>query len=209
MRLNENGPWSLENVPPLFLKRVGQIFLQNLKRKPSHSYHSECYNHVMDSLQDELHRLFEYFPDGSIRRRISVNNHGALAGCLCGCPNKGGYLRTTFDGKLRYNHHIIWAMHRGSWPVMLDHINRNRQDNRIENLRECTPSQNAFNQKLQTNNTTGIKGVTWRKDRQKYRARCVVQNAEIFIGHFDTIEEAKKAIQEHRIVLHGEFASNG
>lgn len=163
----------------------------------------------MESLKNELLALFEYLPDGRLRRIVSVNNHGAQAGCFCGSLNKGGYLRTTVNGKLRYNHHIVWAMHHGSWPKMLDHINGDKQDNRIENLRECTKSQNQFNQKISKVNTTGVKGVTWRADRQKYRARVRAGTKEIFLGHFDTLEQAKQAITQHRAVLHGAFANNG
>jgi hypothetical protein len=92
---------------------------------------------------------------------------------------------------------------------MLDHINQSRQDNRIENLRECTRSQNQFNQKTNKKSKTGVKGVTWRKDRQKYRARVKVHSKEVFVGHFDTIEEAEKAVSERRAFLHGKFASDG
>ena len=59
-------------------------------------------------------------------------------------------------------HRVIWAMHYGEWPDQVDHINHDKADNRIENLRTVTHSENARNRKLNKNNTSGHAGVTWR-----------------------------------------------
>ena len=72
-----------------------------------------------------------------------------------------GYKRLTVNGKKTSCHRIIWEMHHGAIPrgMEVDHINRVRDDNRIENLRLVTRSQNALNSKLKATNTTGIKGL--------------------------------------------------
>jgi hypothetical protein len=149
--------------------------------------------------------LFEYQPDGRLLRRITSNPR-AKAGTYSGSVGKGGYLRTQVAGKLYFNHRLVWLMHRGSWPKNLDHINGNKLDNRIENLRECTQTQNMQNCPNKKSNTTSVKGVGWRPSRGKFRARIVVNGKEICVGHFLELEEAAKAVQEARTKYHGEFA---
>ena len=72
-----------------------------------------------------------------------------------------GYKRITVNKKHTTCHRVIWEMHNGAIPkgMFIDHINRVRDDNRIENLRLVTHSQNALNSKLRSTNTTGIKGL--------------------------------------------------
>ena len=158
--------------------------------------------------QELLQALFVYQNDGALIRKIQTNPR-AREGEVAGCPNKAGYLRIRINGKLYMNHRLIWFLHHGTWPTAIDHINGNNQDNRIENLRECTYSQNMHNCKTKKNNTTGIKGVQWRKDRNRYRARILVEGKEIFVGSFVTLEEAEQAIKKARDHYHREFANHG
>lgn len=87
-----------------------------------------------------------------------------------------------------------------------DHINRNSLDNRRSNLRLCSPSENARNTKLASNNTSGAKGVT-RTAAGTWRARIWKDRKEIHIGAFATFEEARAAYDEEARRLHGDFAS--
>jgi hypothetical protein len=157
--------------------------------------------------QELLSALFDYRPDGSLWRKVSTNPR-APAHASSGSPNKAGYLRTRVAGRLYYNHHLVWFLHHGTWPPALDHINGNRADNRIENLRECSHTQNMRNAGLRKDSGTGVKGVNWRPSKQKYRARIVVDRREISLGHYVTLEEAAQAVHEARIKYHGEFARN-
>lgn len=154
--------------------------------------------------QELLKALFDY-QDGNLVRRVTTNPR-AKVGTISGSVNKAGYLRTRVAGKLYYNHRLIWFMFHGTWPLVIDHINGNKVDNRIENLRECTHTQNMRNSANKRTNTTGVKGVTWRPTKGKFRARITVDRKEICVGHFLTLEEAALAVQEARLKYHGEYA---
>lgn len=90
-----------------------------------------------------------------------------------------------------------------------DHINRNGLDNRICNLRPSTQQQNKCNQGIQKNNTSGIKGVHWCKEKNKWVARVRYDNGRCFVGHFDDIKEAERVVLTKREELHGSFANHG
>jgi hypothetical protein len=155
--------------------------------------------------QELLHALFEYQPDGRLLRKVTTNPR-AVVGEYSGSINKAGYLRTRVAGTLYTNHRLIWFMHHGTWPKVVDHINRIKTDNRIENLRACSQSQNMHNSTTRSNNTTGVKGVSWRPTKNKFRARITVDRKEICVGHFATLEEARIAVETARTMYHGEFA---
>lgn len=90
-----------------------------------------------------------------------------------------------------------------------DHANGNKADNRKINLRVCTNIQNHWNVKRQINNTTGYKGVEWLGNRSKWRARVSVGKKRVFLGHFETLEEARSAYETYVSQAHGEFANFG
>ena len=89
---------------------------------------------------------------------------------------------------------------------VIDHINRDRLDNRKNNLRIATHQQNTINRSVQSNNISNIPGVSWRKDRNKWRAYIAVNKKQISLGMFKTKEEAIKARKEGEIKYFGEFA---
>lgn len=98
----------------------------------------------------------------------------------------------------------------GEWPEgEVDHINRNTHDNRWENLRECSRSENAKNRSRYKNNSSGFKGVTRRKDTGKYRAQIRVDGLKINLGQFDTPEESADAYANAAIMFHKDFANIG
>ena len=86
-----------------------------------------------------------------------------------------------------------------------DHINNNTLDNSSKNIREATISENCRNSKLRKNNTSGIKGISWDKKRNKWEVKLYVNYKKIHIGYFLSLEEAKEAISQARKKLHGEF----
>ena len=147
--------------------------------------------------------LFEYI-DGDLYWR--VNRGPSKAGDKAGSKNNTGYLHVSIDSKLYKNHRIIWLMHNGSSPKFVDHIDGDPLNNKIENLRGATQSQNMMNLKTPRTNTSGIKGVSWYKPRRKWRVSVTVNGKQKSFGCFDDIELAELVAIEARNKYHGEFA---
>lgn len=100
-----------------------------------------------------------------------------------------GYRRVTLMGTAYLCHRIIWKMHYGTEPDIIDHINRDRSDNRIENLRSVSVSINNYN--VAARNSTGLKGV--KVKGRRYEARTMRGGKYVYIGTYDTAEDANRA----------------
>jgi hypothetical protein len=94
----------------------------------------------------------------------------------------------------------------GYTPEFVDHIDGNKLNNKITNLREATREQNQQNTKLSKRNTSGQKGVVWRKDTQKWRVKIAANNEIYEGGSYKNKEEAMKVAKELRNMVHGKFA---
>jgi hypothetical protein len=110
-------------------------------------------------------------------------------------PHINGYKQGSILGNVLLSHRVAWAHFHGYWPTEIDHINGNRTDNRIENLREVDRSTNNMNHCLDRRNKSGISGVDFRKDQWKWRARITVNRKTTNLGLFDTREDAIRARQ--------------
>jgi hypothetical protein len=130
---------------------------------------------------------------------------GKPAGCIGG-DVRYKYLQTSVNKVLIKNHRIIFLLHHGYMPSVIDHINGDTLDNRIENLREATIPENGYNSKLMSNNTSGYKGVTWSKQSRKWLVRVSKEKKRINIGYFESLEQASLAAINARVLLNGEFA---
>lgn len=161
----------------------------------------------MEVTQELLHKLFEY-RDGELYWKVS---RGRLAkvGDKAGWISKKGYLNTKINGKCYLNHRLIFLMHYGYLPEMLDHKDTNTLNNRIENLREATRSQNNRNVKLRKDNTSGIKGVSWFKKSKKWLAQVTINKKQVYLGLYEDLELAELVATEARNKYHGEFANHG
>lgn len=121
--------------------------------------------------------------------------------------NSRGYHTAAIFSNMLLAHRVAWAIHYGAWPeAFLDHINGDRADNRIANLRQATAAENGRNRGPQKNSVTGIKGVGWCKKSQKWRARVIYQRKQHVVGYFDDISEAADAYAVAVKQYHGEFA---
>lgn len=110
-----------------------------------------------------------------------------------------GYLAGRVDGKLILAHRAAWALYYGKWPEKpLDHINHDRKDNRIANLRECDLEDNARNMSMPRNNTSGVVGV-YRRWSGKWSARITSKGKKVGLGTFDSFEEAVQARKKAEI----------
>lgn len=110
----------------------------------------------------------------------------------------GHYVRVTVLGKRYYAHRLVWLYIHGEMPDYIDHINGDRQDNRLVNLRKSTMSQNQANRKEL------VRGIE--KHGRKYRARIEVRGDRVELGSFETIEEAYNAYHVAADKFFGEFA---
>jgi hypothetical protein len=112
-----------------------------------------------------------------------------------GSYNKDGYLEFHYMRKHHRVHRVIWEMHYGlvNPGVEIDHKNNIRNDNRIENLQELIHGDNSKKQLLRKNSKTGYRGVSFKVDLKKFRARITVNGKTKFLGYFDTAEEAYEA----------------
>ncbi len=123
---------------------------------------------------------------------------------------KSQYRRIAIDGRSYTASHLAWLHFYGTPPsALIDHKNGNAHDNRIENLREATPSQNCMNQGRNPRNTTGFKGVARfnkKYQRAKFRAHIRFEGKRIFLGLFHTAEAAYEVYCAKARELHGEFA---
>jgi hypothetical protein len=112
----------------------------------------------------------------------------------------------------------LWAAHRVAWKLFyeadpdgfIDHINGDPGDNRVTNLRDCSHSENLQNQRMHSNNTSGVKGVTkelhhWYR-KKPWKASIAVASRRFTLGRYATIEEAEAAVSAARQKLHGKFA---
>ena len=157
--------------------------------------------------QERLHELFEYRDDGNLIRKIRIGRRDKV-GDIAGHLNKSrGYFLVGIDKNEYGLHRIIFLYHYGHLTKgkEIDHIDGNRTNNRIENLREVTPSQNQFNRAYQKN-ASGVKGVSWCNRNQKWRSVIMINYKQIHLGYYDTIEEAKAVIEKARNEYHGDFA---
>ena len=126
-----------------------------------------------------------------------------------GSVNGNGYEVIWVEGKKMQVHRAVFLMHHGYLPDSVDHIDGNKLNNRVENLRDATLSQNQHNSKLRKDNKSGIKGVHWYKQTQKWKVELKVNGKTKHIGCFKELGDAKNAIEEARKQYHGEFANHG
>jgi len=144
-------------------------------------------------MQQDFIDRFEY-QDGKLFYKKS---EGCMKqGSEVGTVDKGGYLKTLIKRKPYRLHRIIFMMHHGYLPKFLDHIDGDPSNNRIENLRPATSSQNNLNRGKHKRNTSGYKGVTWVATNGKYSARIAIGDKRLFLGYFDDPKEAHDAYCE-------------
>jgi len=161
----------------------------------------------MSITQTLVKDLFEY-NDGVLYWKNPTSGR-MKKGLRAGRYGKRGYIETGINYKRYKNHRIIFLMFHGYLPEIVDHIDNNKLNNKIENLRAATCSQNLQNAKLSKSNTTGIKGVVWEKDRKYWKAQIMVNGKQIRIGKLESLELAELVVQELRSKFHGEYANHG
>lgn len=144
--------------------------------------------------QKQLKKLLYYTPHtGTFTRLISTSNV-VKVGDIAGCLNAQKYYSIRINKKSYLCHRLAWLYIYGYFPKnQIDHINHNRGDNRICNLREVTMQENKRNSPIPSNNTSGTIGVYWHKQRQKWLASIKVNKKQLSLGIYKNKEDAIKA----------------
>lgn len=131
----------------------------------------------------------------ALRHPDAAKWNGRRAGSPAGSAARHGYVVLCLDGKRYYAHRLAWYLVHGTWPQEIDHIDRNRSNNTITNLRASTRRENSRNlsRKRRKNNTSGVRGVTWDKKNSRWIAAITVDRKRIMLGRFATKEKAAEA----------------
>lgn len=165
---------------------------------------------IKTDFSKRLHELLDYSPEtGEFTWRKTMGGF-AIAGSIAGCPNSAGYVLIRID-KVKYQRsRLAWAYVHGAMPHSdIDHIDGNRQNDRISNLRLATRQENKRNSLAPSNSVSGVKGVFWNSKRSKWQARiCISDNppSRKHLGYFHDLEEAKAAVVSASNEYFGKFS---
>lgn len=169
---------------------------------------------------DELRQLFVYDPEtGVLRWQARAPSYYAhltdskanasakafnrkRAGKEAGGFSPAGYRLAYAQGRLIPSHRVAWCMYYGDWPAgQIDHIDGDRANNRINNLRVVTIAVNLRNREYKPRGRSGVVGVYWHKRSRKWQARLYLKDRAPYFGNYDTVEEAERAITIARKAL--------
>jgi len=156
---------------------------------------------------DALH-FFEY-RNGILYWKETTNPKKISVGDKAGTINKIGRTKIQLNKKIYFAHRLIFLMHFGYMPKVVDHIDGNVSNDRIENLRDATVSQNQYNAIKRVDNKSGSKNVCWHKRSKKWGVSISVNGSIKHIGYFQDYELAELVSQEARNKFHGTFACHG
>ena len=141
--------------------------------------------------QARLKELLTYDPDNGLF--IWNESRGPLfKGTVAGSIKHSGYIHIQIDKTVCMAHRLAFLYMTGEYPEETDHINHNKADNSFANLREVTHRENMRNQKIRSNNTSGMQGVTYNKRCKKWQA-WIMDQKRVHLGLFSQLNDAKKA----------------
>lgn len=156
--------------------------------------------------KEVLQEWFRY-EEGNLYRLKTTQSRPDTLGKRFGGLTGTGYIQGWFRGSLYYLHDLIWVYHFGAKTegFILDHIDGDKLNNRVENLREATVQQNVFNSKSREGSTSPHKGVSWDSSRGKWKAAVVVGGNYKMLGRFDSEEGAARACETVYKEKHGDY----
>jgi hypothetical protein len=165
---------------------------------------------ILPSL-DLLNYLFELDVDsGLLIRKVRCGNQ--KEGQIAGSINHKGYLQVSINTDKRntyYLHRVVWKMYyKTEPPEILDHKDRNKLNNRIDNLREVTKEQNQQTRQKNANNTSGEKGVFWDKTKKKWLVQIRANGKVNHLGRYANKNKAIAVAKDAYLLLHTEFNGN-
>lgn len=152
--------------------------------------------------QERLHELFYYDESDKKQPLVFKKPHAKYkAGDRLGCPDTKGYYKTQLDGKWNYIHRLVYIFHHGSIDLSksIDHLDNDRANNLIDNLRLVTPSQNSRNKKIVSNND--YVGVSYDKTNDRWRASIRDDNKDLVIKTFSSKKLGHEVAFEKALAL--------
>jgi hypothetical protein len=175
----------------------------------------------IDITKEYLHSVLNYNADSGVfkwkhRADMTRSWNARFSGTVAGTKNpiraglragENAYFVIVINKKPYLLHVLAWLYMTGEIAKnSIDHVDGNPRNNRWDNLRKCTKSENQCNRAIQSNNTSGYKGVSWDKRRMKWKAYIKINTKMIYLGRFDNIEDASDARIQAMNDIHGEFA---
>lgn len=143
--------------------------------------------------------FWRYRPDSMFTdgKQAAAHNAAIWNGKNAGNPacskSAAGYLETSIWSRRVYAHRVIWKLVHGVDAADIDHVNGDRADNRLSNLRNVSHAANGKNMKVRKNNTSGVMGVRWEERLGKWHARIMPGRRNIHLGVFDSFDDAVAA----------------
>ncbi len=178
----------------------------------------KCYQHRRGSNQSDrkeiimadsnltaqrLREVLSYNQETGVFTRNIATSNRVRKGVAAGRNNGNGYLRTSIDGYSYYAHRLAWFYKHGEWPKNhIDHIDGNRRNNAITNLRCVTHAQNHQNLGVRSTNKSGMTGVSWHAKAMKWNANIWKNGKRIYLGLFESVEDAASAYKRAKLNLH-------
>jgi len=158
--------------------------------------------------QEEIKKFLRYDPETGIFTRARTSSPNAQKGMKAGYPCGRGYIRIMINNRKYLAHRLAWVYMTGEDPgnFEVDHINRNKSDNRFENLRLVSDQANSINCGMRRHNTSGVRGVYWDKQMNKWGAQIRNKGKKIHLGYHVDLDEAKAAYDKAALEIHGEYA---
>lgn len=156
--------------------------------------------------KDKLRRTF-YYEDGVLYWNISKQRIRKYS--VARCVSEDGYVLIRLDRKLYRRNRLVWIYHNGNIKdgYVIDHIDGDTSNDDINNLQCITNAENTRKQKLSKANSSGYRGVSFKKDRNKYRASIRYNGKDINLGHYDNAETAALEYDKAAYNYFGKFAT--
>lgn len=143
-----------------------------------------------------LKTVLDYNPETGVFTHKTNRSPKAYPGATAGRINTNGHRQIGIDGERYMAHRLAWFWVHGVWPTdQIDHINGNRDDNRIDNLRPATHKQNMENQTLHCNNGSGFRGVSWHKANKKWAAYVNHNGKRKYLGIYASVDDAIRVVR--------------
>lgn len=152
--------------------------------------------------QDRLKELLDYDPETGHFTWLKYRCGQAKVGDIAGGPHSAGYIAINMSEYPYLAHRLVWLWLYGRLPKNeIDHINHNRKDNRLCNLREVSGAENKRNASKRVDNKSGYVGICWSSRRNKWRANIFTNHKQYFLGEFRDISDAIAARKRAEIDL--------